>query len=188
MKDKIKEILKIVLFEALMFSALMPYVDPLSNLKRESARWLFGYLFFFAAVMASLIYKKPAVFFPVWLACSAADFVFDKNSLLIAVFPVALWVLLNIVKPLNLNDLTEKKQKTKAVIISIAFAAALIAILIIVAVLTKINTQFTLNAKYYRVPWAVLTAYYAYFMAAKSRFPRLKKARSTVKTKIASAG
>lgn len=182
MKEKRKDILSFVLMEAVLFSALVPFVDVFNNIKREGFRWALGYLFFFAAVFACMFIKKAAVFFPVWVVCTAADFALDKKSIiLLAALPVAVWLLLNVIEPLNGGDFGSKERVKKAAIANAAFAAAWIIFFVMVLIVLKKTEGIEYIAKYYRAPWLALCLYYIYSLVFKSKIPAFIKLKTKLK-------
>lgn len=163
MKDRIKSAEKVLFLELMLFSALIPYVDVFNNVRSDGFRWAWGYLFFFAAVIAAMFIERPVLFFPVWIACSAADFALDRVSVLfLAAVPVSVWALYRLIIPMNRNYAAEKKDKTRIIAVNAAFAVIAAAVIAVsIFVMHKTGVQ-GFRKKMYITPWAAIALYYAY--------------------------
>ena len=180
MKDKLKVIIQLLLIELFFFGGTMPKSAGLGAVFGMDYKWRYGYMLLIAAVGAAMYIKEFKLFGIAALVCAAGMYACEKR-LLIACFPVAIlvWILLNVVEPLNMEENSAEKAEKASVIFT---AVSLLFFGILVYTIIK-NRNVELIRRFFWIPWPPYLIYLCYSLIYKSTFSFSPKAKKFI-TKI----
>lgn len=182
MNKYVKSIILLLLYELMLFCALMPKTDLFNSIKQPEFLWIPAYMLWGVTLLASISTNKPTVFFTVLAICSATAAVLDKKSLISIPLSVMVWLFLNVAEKQNSRTDLQKKDKKRLVAVNMIFPV--VSVLCCVAIVLIHRTSFGISANKVRLyinPYLVFMVYYIYSLVFKSKIPAFIKLKTKLK-------